>query len=58
MYNINWRDIQRKNVVNNADMPNLGAAWQDGPYQNKHAEQHKTRKTPRRNRQKKTDRLK
>jgi len=34
VYNINWRDVQRKNVVNNVDMSNLRAPWQNGPYKN------------------------
>ena len=29
--NINWRDVQRKHVVNNVDMPSLRAPWQNGP---------------------------
>jgi len=28
--NINWRDVQRKNVVNNADRSSLRAPWQNG----------------------------
>jgi len=39
--NINWRDVQRNNVVNNADRSSLRAPWQNGPYKNKHIEQHK-----------------
>ena len=39
--NINWRYVQRKNVVNNVDMSRWGASWQNGPYKNKHTEQHK-----------------
>jgi len=31
------------------DMSSLGAPWQNGPYKNQHAEQQKTRKTPRHN---------
>ena len=31
-YNINWRDVQTKNVVNNVDMSCLRAPWQNGPY--------------------------
>ena len=27
-YNINWRDVQRKNVVNNVDMSSVRAPWQ------------------------------
>ena len=33
---INWRDVQRKYVVNNVDMSSLRAPWQNGPYTNKH----------------------
>ena len=32
--NINWRDVQTKNVVNNVDMSCLRAPWQNGPYKN------------------------
>ena len=32
--NINWRDVQIKNVVNNVDMSSLRAPWQNGPYKN------------------------
>ena len=32
--NINGRDVQRKNVVNNVDKSNLWAPWQNGPYKN------------------------
>jgi len=32
--NINWRDVQIKNVVNNVDMSSLKAPWQNGPYKN------------------------
>jgi len=39
--NINWSDVQRKNVVNNVDMSSLRAPWQNSPYKNKHAEQRK-----------------
>jgi len=46
---INWRDGQRKNVVNNVDSLSLRAPWQNGPYKNKHIEQHKTRRSTRRN---------
>ena len=38
--NINWRDVQRKNVVNNVDMSSLRAPWQIGPYTEKHIEHH------------------
>jgi len=34
MDNINWRDVQIKNVVNNVDMSSLRAPWQNGPYKN------------------------
>jgi len=30
---INWRDVQRKNVVNNVDMPSLRAPWQNGLFE-------------------------
>ena len=30
--NINGRDVQRKNVVNNVDKSSLWAPWQNGPY--------------------------
>jgi len=39
--NINWKDVQRKNVVNNVDMSILRALWQKGQYTEKHTEQHK-----------------
>jgi len=29
-FNINWRDVQTKNVVNNVDMACLRAPWQNG----------------------------
>jgi len=32
--NINWRDVQTKNVANNVDMSCLRASWQNGPYKN------------------------
>jgi len=32
LVNINWRDGQRKIVVNNVDMSSLKAQWQIGPY--------------------------
>jgi len=41
--NINKRDIQGKNVVNNVDMSSLSAPWQNGTYKNQHTEQHKNR---------------
>ena len=50
MYNINWRDVQIKNVVNNADISSLRTPWQKGPYKNKHGEQRKNMWTLRRNR--------
>jgi len=37
----NWRDIQRKNFVNNVDMSRLRAPWQNGLYKNYHTERHK-----------------
>ena len=33
-YNINGRDVQRKNVVNNVDKSSLPTPWQNGPYKN------------------------
>jgi len=38
---INWRDVQRKNVVHNVDMSSSRASWLNGPFKNKHKEQHK-----------------
>ena len=38
---INWRDVQRKNVINNVDVSSIRAPWQNGPYKSKHTEQHK-----------------
>jgi len=32
--NINGRDVQRNNVVNNVDKSSLWAPWQNGPYKN------------------------
>jgi len=32
--NINWWDVQTKNVVNNVDMSSVRAPWQNGPYKN------------------------
>jgi len=32
--NINGRDVQRKNVVNNVEKSSLWAPWQNGPYKN------------------------
>jgi len=32
--NINWTDVQKKNVVNNVDMSSLRALWQNGSYKN------------------------
>jgi len=29
-FNINWRDVQRKYVVNNEDKSSLRAPWQNG----------------------------
>ena len=34
-FNINWRDVQRKNVANNVDMISLRAPWQNGLYEKK-----------------------
>jgi len=48
--NINWRDVQRKNVVNNVDMSSLRASWQNGPYTANTQNNPKTRRTIRRNR--------
>ena len=39
--NINWKDVQRKYVVNNVDMSSLRAPQQKGPYTEKHTEQYK-----------------
>jgi len=36
--NINWRDVQRQNVLNNLEMSILRAPWQNGPYENQHTE--------------------
>ena len=33
-YNINGRDVQRKNAVNYVDKSSLWAPWQNGPYKN------------------------
>jgi len=35
-HNINWRDVQRKNIANNVAMSSLRAPWQNGSYTNKH----------------------
>ena len=32
--NINGKDVQRKNAVNNVDKSSLWAPWQNGPYKN------------------------
>jgi len=45
---MNWRDVQRMNVVNNVDMSSLRAPWQNGPYENQHTKN--PHRTPRRNR--------
>ena len=37
---LSWRDVQRKNDVNNAVMSSLRAPWQNGPLKNQHTEQH------------------
>jgi len=42
MENINCRDVQKRNVVNNVDMSSLRAPWQNGQYKNQHTERHKT----------------
>jgi len=42
-YIINLSNVRRKNVVNNVDMSSLREPWQNGPYKNKHTEQHKRR---------------
>jgi len=34
IYNINGRDVQRKNVVNKVDKSSLWAPRQNGPYKN------------------------
>ena len=39
--NINWRDGQRNNVVNDVDMSGLRAQWQNDPYKNQHREKDK-----------------
>ena len=49
-HNINWSDVQRKDVVNNVDMSSLKAPWQYDPHKNKHIKQHKTHRTPKCNR--------
>ena len=41
--NINWRDIQIKNVVNNVDMSSLKAPWHNGPYKTHAQNSTKTR---------------
>jgi len=41
IHNINWRDVQTKNVVNYVDMSCLRAPRQNGPYKNQHKERHK-----------------
>ena len=38
---MNWSGVQRMNVVNNVDILSLRAPCQNGPYKNKHTEQHK-----------------
>jgi len=43
-----------KNVVINVDMSSLWAQLQNGPYKNKHTEQHKTCRTPKSNRHSET----
>jgi len=49
-HNINWRDVQRKNVVNNIDMSGWRTSWQNGPYKTNTQNNTKARRTPRRNR--------
>jgi len=44
VHNCKWRQVQRKNVVNNVDMSSLRAPWQNDPYKNKHTEQHNNTK--------------
>ena len=41
--NINWRDVKRKNGLNNVDMSSLRALWQNDPYKKKQkkTERHK-----------------
>ena len=39
-HTINWRDVQRKNVVNNVEWSGLRAPWRNGPSKSKHIEQH------------------
>jgi len=34
IWNINWRDVKKKNVVNNVAMSSLRAPWQNGTYKN------------------------
>jgi len=34
IFNINWTDVHRKNVINNVDMSGLRAPWQNGRYKN------------------------
>ena len=38
---MNWRDVQRNNVV---DMTSLRASWQNGQHKNKHTEHYKNTK--------------
>jgi len=46
VYNINGRDVQRKNVVNNVDKSSLWAPWQNGPYKNtQNVTKHEVNKT-------------
>ena len=49
LVNVIWIDVHRMYVVNNVDMSSLKAPWQNGTYKNNYTEQHKTRRTPRRN---------
>jgi len=31
-HNINWRDVQRRNVEKNVDTSSLRTPWQNGPF--------------------------
>jgi len=49
--NINWRDVQRKDIVNNVDMSSLRASWQNAARIKTNTHNNtETRRTPRRNR--------
>ena len=43
LFNINWRDVQRNNVVKNVDMPSLRTPLQKGQYKNQHTERHSSK---------------